>query len=52
MKYAALRIEAVRLQLEGVIADSHCPVIGGDVKYNEYIDEELSNDGNEYISIL
>jgi signal recognition particle receptor subunit beta len=45
--------QKVRLKLEGVIADSQCPVIGSDVRYNEYVEEDLSDtDGDQYISIF
>jgi hypothetical protein len=43
MKYVAPSIEFVRLQLEGVIADSTCPRIkDNDVWYEEYETENLS----------
>jgi hypothetical protein len=45
--------QKVRLKLEGVIADSQYPVIGSDVRYNEYEEVDLSDtDGDQYISIF
>jgi hypothetical protein len=45
--------QKVRLELEGVIADSQYPAIGGEVKYNEYEEVDLSDtDGDQYISIF
>jgi hypothetical protein len=34
------------------VAASQCPAINGDVKYNEYVEDPLENDGGEYISIF
>jgi hypothetical protein len=37
LKYLAPRAEIVRIQLEGVIADSWCPtILNGEVRYYEY----------------
>jgi hypothetical protein len=38
--------------IEGAIAASQSPAINGDVKYNEYTEDNLANDGGEYISIF
>lgn len=42
MKYTAPCAECVRLQLEGVVADSWCPTIkNGKVQYYEFTDAPL-----------
>jgi hypothetical protein len=42
LKYTAPSVELVRLQLEGIIADSQCPRIkNGEVWYEEYTNEAL-----------
>jgi hypothetical protein len=43
LKYVTPRVELVRLQLEGIIADSTCPRIKDNkVWYEEYATEALS----------
>jgi hypothetical protein len=43
LKYIAPRVELVRLQLEGIIAESTCPRINNNqVWYEEYTTEALS----------
>lgn len=53
MKYTAPSVEFVRLQLEGVIADSYCPRIkNGEVWYEEYTTDVLQNYGDQYVIIF
>jgi hypothetical protein len=53
LKYLPLRAERVRLQLEGVIADSLCPIIKNNkVWYNEYTTENLETPIGQDVIIL
>lgn len=48
IKYLPPRAEFVRLQLEGVIADSKCPIIkNGIVQYYEYNHIEMETPAGE-----
>jgi hypothetical protein len=51
-EYKAPRIGVRGAFLCEDIAASQCPAINGDVKYNEYVEDPLYNDGGEYISIF
>jgi hypothetical protein len=52
-KYAAPSVELVRLQLEGIIADSLCPRIKDNkVWYEEYLAEDLSTPVGQDIIIF
>jgi hypothetical protein len=52
IEYKELLVSVCGVFLEGAVAESHCPAVNGDVNYNEYVEEDLNNEGGNHISIF
>jgi hypothetical protein len=53
VKYFPPQAKKVRIQMEGVIADSNCPRFkNNQVRYEEYTTEALSSPANQDVIII